>query len=675
MSGYSHARGLRWLYTALLLLLSAASVANAQYWFQSGAQGDFSSEYNSGASVSIQTISPQNESFGSLGYWVGETLSNGAFIQVGYQIPNVTGQYPTGCSPSGCTGRITLLKNEPSWFWEYFPANSSGSQFYGDIGPDGSVGANGTFNTYSFKSSGNVWTSYVNGKQVGSVDLGASNSGNHAVLGIAEYADTDTNSSFMPKVEFRSLSYFDGASFVPLPEASDIIGYGVGSSKAQANPYGVQEVDHLVNDYVVGTALPQVYGEQLWHIGYSLKVSSQYGGINSTVNYTAGAQIALHAPTSISTMPTQRVSFSGWVGSGQGSYTGPDANASVRMDGDIVETAKWNTQYYLNISSPYGTASGGGWYSPGATASISIDVNTINLGLGKRVRFDGWSNGQKNMSFKAAVFFPQGISAEWKYQYLVNSSSPYGSVTGNGWYDANSTVDVSLANTTVPLTVDSRFEFVDWTNGMQGSTITVPANGPLLISAVFDKEYLVTILPEDIYGNPISVAFIKVNGATTRNLSIFQDPSKTYVVEYANYKGVNVSANYTLPSPSSPGAAPVKLHVYNIAFSAYSLLSQPVNATLNLTFSNGTRELLYTGEEGRLELDGVPYGYSSGYEIFDGQSHAIDTAGTASVSKVFVTPADAAVVVVVLAAVFVAARRVIPPPPPPPPQPKSQQGK
>ncbi|MFI5412670.1 MAG: hypothetical protein ACHQX1_02155, partial [Candidatus Micrarchaeales archaeon] len=92
------------IFLLFIILSIIPTVSSAQYWFQSGVQGDYRTSYNNGGSVAIQTIAPQQAVYGSLAYWIGETLSNGAFIQIGYQIPNESGYLPSNCSPSGCTG-------------------------------------------------------------------------------------------------------------------------------------------------------------------------------------------------------------------------------------------------------------------------------------------------------------------------------------------------------------------------------------------------------------------------------------------------------------------------------------------------------------------------------------------------------------------------------------------
>jgi len=109
---------------ALLTIVIVAFLAGnvfAQYWFQFGARSGNSASFNNGARVEIQTITPQNLTSGSLGFWVGEILSNGAFIQVGYLIENATGNYPAICTESGCTNYEEIKAGDAEWFYEYFP--------------------------------------------------------------------------------------------------------------------------------------------------------------------------------------------------------------------------------------------------------------------------------------------------------------------------------------------------------------------------------------------------------------------------------------------------------------------------------------------------------------------------------------------------------------------------
>ena len=87
---------------AAIVILLFLPLVNAQYWFQSGARGGQATQFNSGAEVTIQTILNQDSASGSVAFWVGEDLQNGAFIQTGYVIENQSGRYSSYCNINGC---------------------------------------------------------------------------------------------------------------------------------------------------------------------------------------------------------------------------------------------------------------------------------------------------------------------------------------------------------------------------------------------------------------------------------------------------------------------------------------------------------------------------------------------------------------------------------------------
>src|SRR5271155_3128494 len=177
--------GLGYTTLAIIVLLILTNTASAQYWFQTGVRGADSAAYNNGAGVTIQTIY-QHATNGSLGFWVGENLANGAFIQVGYEVTNATGYYSSSCT--NMTRSVFLNADTPTWFWEYFSPNTNNNTFCGGIGPNGSAGINGSFHNYYFKSNGDVWSAYIDNKFIGSVNLGTSTSGPNPPSAFAEYA-------------------------------------------------------------------------------------------------------------------------------------------------------------------------------------------------------------------------------------------------------------------------------------------------------------------------------------------------------------------------------------------------------------------------------------------------------------------------------------------------------
>ncbi len=409
------------LFAAILIFYFAANIASAQYWFQTGVRGSDNASFNSGASVLIQTVKPQNISYGSFGYWIGENLNNGAFLQVGYIINNQSGYYPTNCTVSlGCTGNIYIQKGQPSWFWEYFPANYNGNKFYGMLGGNDTAGANGSFNDYSFIADGNTWNIYMNEVPIGSVNLGTSSSGANPPTAFSEYADGENNSVFMPTVRFRNLMFYKGGKFYLVPEGYAYTGYGKGSETSLSNNYGVNEIGNFVDYFETGSDVPSVPSlTPLWQIGYSIKVVSDYGNISRYSNYSAYATTGISAPEYVNISNGVREKFAGWKGIGDGSYTGYSRSASISMDSNITETASWTRQYYVNATTPYGSVNGSGWYDDGANAIVSLSKSYIQENSTFRTAFSEWSNGNSSAAFNFTVNRSIDLEAEFVLERQV----------------------------------------------------------------------------------------------------------------------------------------------------------------------------------------------------------------------------------------------------------------
>ncbi len=501
-------RGFR-LALAILAFSILASQVGAQYWFQFGAKAGSGANFNNGASIQIQTITPQMLKTGSLGYWVGEDLPNGAFLQVGYVVENETGSYSTPCSIAGCTGYEYIKAGDAEWFYEYFPANNSDS-FLGAIGPDGSAGVNGTFHTYSFYSNGNVWYFVIDGRQVGSVNLGVASAGPEVPVAFGELANTsDANTSLRP-VTLANLSVYKSGSYLPVSIGTAYIGYGATSPKTLPDPYGVREVGNRTDYFQIGSGLPQLQnGTQLWALGYYVRVNSQYGEINGTTEYLAYTGARLYAPPIYPISANERAIFTGWTGAGRNSYTGPLDNVTTLLFNNISETANWQIQYLVNVTSKYGITQGSGWYNSSSIATLSLSPPQ---GIG--AAFYSWSNGNANATFKTKVNSPINISALFRYSVTIIGKDSKGNPLQATAYAIN-----GVRTNSTPLLFGGRYEVTSATysgvlmNVSQALNVTGPQ-----IAYVQLPVYPVTIKSTDPFGIPVNasgtIAF--ANGTVSR---------------------------------------------------------------------------------------------------------------------------------------------------------------
>ena len=641
---------------ATLLAIAALSllscISPAQYWFQSGAIGGISSSRNRGASVLIETVGQQQPRNGSFGFWVGENLADNAFVQVGYQVPSTTGLFPTGCSSAGCNGTVLLYAGKPSWFWEYFPSGYNGSAFYGSSGPEGSAGAPGTINNYSFLYSGGMWRIYFNGERIGEVALGASGSGDNPPIAAAEYANAPSANAEMNAVAFKDLAYYNGTAFRLVPTGYAYIEYGKGSMRSIPNPYGVSEIGAEPDYFEVGSGLPLTPNRQLWSIVYTLDTVSPYSNISGVAGYSAGTPVEISAPAYAYVAANTREVFSGWLGTGNGSYTGSENDTVVYMDGNITERALWRAEYLITASSPYGVAAGGGWYANGSTATISVPSNTIEVANGTRAVFSQWSTGANSTQASIEVGGPENVSALWRVQYALNLSTPFGAARGAGWYDAGSEAKIALTQPLHYVSSGTRYLFSAWSNGVRYANTSIRVTGPLALGAMYHKQYLVVFDALDAYGNSINVTYVGLAGIGDVPSHTFLNASGNFVAESVMYKGVPMRVDEAVVA-DAPHTVEIALPVYNVAIGATGILGGRLNATLDLRFLNGTEETLHTGARGALLLRDVPYGAVNGSISYAGIRYRIGLSGGAGAVYIFVTPAPAAIAVAAIAAISV----------------------
>ncbi len=638
---------------AIMTALLLAGTASAQYWFQSGARGSNDAGFNNGAGVSIQTIY-QNATNGSLGFWVGESLPNGAFIQVGYEIANATGYYSSSCT--NMTKDVFLDAGTPTWFWEYFASGSNNNTFCGGIGADGSAGKPGSFNNYSFRSNGNVWDAYFNNLQIGSVNLGASNSGPNPPSAFAEYADTNTNKYPLKNVTFKNMMFYIGNNSRLVPQGYSTVSYGKGSLNVLSNPYGVKEVGNFANYFVVGSSIPAYQSPvTLWKVGYSLSVVSGYGNLTKSNNYIAYSSVPLTSPQVINVSNGVREYFEGWVGKGANSYSGNSTTTSVTLYNNVTETAIWQTQYYLNATTQYGKLVGAGWYKANSTVVVSLNSNVITTGAGSRVLFGGWSNNATSNRTTIYLSGPKSLSASWGRQYYLNATAPYGNATGSGWYNANGFAAVTLTGTVVPINGTERLAFDGWNNGDKSSSINVFVSSPITLSAIFARQYLVRLVPENAQGQEISnVSYYNVSSQRYDSGNVFAFGNTVYNIEYFYYKGVSVTTNHQF-SVDSPTILSFKAPIYDIAINTQSVFGTPVNASLNITFKNNTNVKVYSGGAGNQSFYNVPYGFVTGYAQFFGVRQSINLANGADSDLTFLTASLIAFIVGGIALIVVVA--------------------
>jgi hypothetical protein len=393
---------------------SSASVTKGLYWFQVGAwAGNGPTRFGrsfgitvTGASVEIQARYPQRVSTspGDISYWVGITLPNDAFIQVGYLISASDGY--------------------PDWFWEYFVPGSASEalgRFHGNVGSLN--GPNESWVKFSLVSSGTRWLAYVQDQEVGSVDLRVSNS-TYGPFAVAEVAGARNANTVLGPVEFRNFAYRDASrSWHSASSAVSLCCYGAGSDTYSGSyPYGVQSFPGENNHWVAGSISRSIRsaGVVLWP-WYHATLHLEQG--DTTQWYRIGETVDLSSvPNSIQLSTTSRYFLEGWYVNG----VLLSNTQGVKITEDLDLKPNYVEQFLVQVSSPTGTATGSGWYDDGANVTIGVTPYAIpvtgTMGkLGVRSVMSGWSgdfhgealNGESNVQVES----PLSIVAVWTTDY------------------------------------------------------------------------------------------------------------------------------------------------------------------------------------------------------------------------------------------------------------------
>jgi uncharacterized repeat protein (TIGR02543 family) len=171
------------------------------------------------------------------------------------------------------------------------------------------------------------------------------------------------------------------------------------------------------------------------------------------------------------------------------------------MDGPKTAEARYGTQYYLDVSSPYATAAGSGWYTAGSSANASVSETTQSTGPGVRQSFAGWAGNASGTGATSDPILMDGAKvarATWKTQYeLTIDTRGNGAGIGAGWYLSGSSAVAAVNASVIGTAPGTRVEFAGWTGDATGDAASgsnpIPMNGPRTAPAEWTTEYYLQV--------------------------------------------------------------------------------------------------------------------------------------------------------------------------------------
>ncbi len=202
---------------------------------------------------------------------------------------------------------------------------------------------------------------------------------------------------------------------------------------------------------------------------------------SQTFWFELGSSHFVFAPPSQSA-PGARYTFVEW--SDGGSFAHP-----ILFSGAMSLEARFRAEFYLTVTSPYGEASGGGWYDEGTIAFVSLSSTSVPGATGVRYAFVGWTgdaSGAGAVSSGILMDGPKSATAAWRTEYFLQVDSDVGTVEGTGWYPAGETVQLSA-----PLEVTesgSTYRFAGWTGSVTSAeaSIAIEVVGPMTVRATWE---------------------------------------------------------------------------------------------------------------------------------------------------------------------------------------------
>ena len=165
-------------------------------------------------------------------------------------------------------------------------------------------------------------------------------------------------------------------------------GTGIGSYTGTNNPVSI-----TMNGPVAEAAL--------WKVECKLTISTNLGTTTPTAGdywYQAGTSVNVQSSPPPSENGVQYVSPS-WSGTGSAPASGSTSSVTFTINTPSNITWIWRTQYYLTVSSSYGTVGGAGWYDAGSSAHATITPTTITGVAGTQYTFTGWSGDASGKLF------------------------------------------------------------------------------------------------------------------------------------------------------------------------------------------------------------------------------------------------------------------------------------
>lgn len=214
-----------------------------------------------------------------------------------------------------------------------------------------------------------------------------------------------------------------GGSYTPGSSAS----FSVTQTTIQVSPNTRYVFDHWSGDYSgAGTSATVTVNNAMtitavYDTQYYLTVNAQPQSAPTPQGggwYNSGDTATVQSGGQTVGDSGSRLVFQGWSVDGAAPQSG--STLSLVMNAAHTATATYGQQYYLNVQTDQGVATGSGWYDAGTTASIYVST-PISTQYGVNIVFNGWQGDIQsgNQSTTVLMDGPKNVVATWRTDATV----------------------------------------------------------------------------------------------------------------------------------------------------------------------------------------------------------------------------------------------------------------
>lgn len=162
---------------------------------------------------------------------------------------------------------------------------------------------------------------------------------------------------------------------------------------------------------------------------------------------------------------------------------------------NIYRTILFTPEFYVAVNSPFGSASGSGWYQAGSSVAFGIGTRNISTGKGVEESFSSWacagngcySGNQSELNLTVNNALNETANWQTKYYLSTNSTSAGTVFPSSGWHNAGATVSLSESN-------NASYIFSNWKGTGSGSYSGTLENTSIVIDAPISEYAVFTSL-------------------------------------------------------------------------------------------------------------------------------------------------------------------------------------